>query len=83
MNALGGGISADSAPNTNVDYSRPKLSPKTWPIGEDIVISGIGGRFPESDNIDELSANLMAGVDMVTRDDRRWPVGKTDNFASF
>ncbi|KAI1292128.1 Fatty acid synthase [Halotydeus destructor] len=42
---------------------------------EDIVISGISGRFPESDNIDELSDNLFNHVDMVTEDDRRWPKG--------
>lgn len=74
--------STDSAPsqqfinNSNVDYTRPNMAAKSWPIGEDVVISGIGGRFPEADNIDELAANLLAGVDMVTRDDRRWPVGK-------
>lgn len=47
------------------------------PIDDDIVISGIGGRFPESDNIDELASNLLNGVDMVTRDGRRWPIGKS------
>ncbi|OTF78648.1 fatty acid synthase-like protein, partial [Euroglyphus maynei] len=41
----------------------------------DIVISGISGRFPESENIDELKENLYNHVDMVTEDDRRWPVG--------
>lgn len=45
-------------------------------IDDDIVISGISGRFPESDNIDELKENLYNHVDMVTEDDRRWPVGK-------
>nr|XP_027196308.1 fatty acid synthase-like [Dermatophagoides pteronyssinus] len=44
-------------------------------IDDDIVISGISGRFPESDNIDELKENLYNHVDMVTEDDRRWPVG--------
>lgn len=43
---------------------------------EDIVISGISGRFPESDNIDELNDNLFNHVDMVTEDDRRYPIGK-------
>ncbi|KAI1292130.1 Fatty acid synthase [Halotydeus destructor] len=41
----------------------------------DIAIAGISGRFPESDNIDELSDNLFNHVDMVTEDDRRWPKG--------
>ncbi|RWS04982.1 fatty acid synthase-like protein [Dinothrombium tinctorium] len=46
-----------------------------WEMNEDIVVSGISGRFPESDNIDELSKNLFENVDMITEDDRRWPIG--------
>lgn len=42
---------------------------------DDIVISGISGRFPESDNLDELKDNLYNHVDMITADDRRWPPG--------
>ena len=42
---------------------------------DEIVISGISGRFPESDSMGEFAQNLLAGVDMVTDDDRRWPVG--------
>ncbi|GAB6031064.1 hypothetical protein CHUAL_007875 [Chamberlinius hualienensis] len=42
---------------------------------EDIVISGISGKFPEADNVQEYRDNLMNGVDMVTDDDRRWPSG--------
>jgi hypothetical protein len=34
--------------------------------GEDIVISGIGGRFPESDTMDEFGQNLFNKVDMIT-----------------
>jgi len=37
-----------------------------------IVITGISGRFPESDNLEELKENLFAGIDMVTSDDRRF-----------
>ncbi len=40
-----------------------------------IVISGIGGRFPESDTIDEFAKNLYNKVDMIVEDDRRWPTG--------
>ena len=42
---------------------------------EDIVISGIGGRFPMSDNYDEFAKNLFDNVDMITEDDNceRWP----------
>ena len=46
-----------------------------WEFPEDIVISGISGRFPESDNLDELAKNLFDNVDMITEDERRWPKG--------
>ncbi|CAG2113298.1 unnamed protein product [Medioppia subpectinata] len=44
----------------------------------DIVISGMSGRFPLSDNTDELAKNLYEGVDMVTGDDTRWPIDLYD-----
>jgi len=43
---------------------------------DEIVISGISGRFPESNSIAEFRDNLYAGVDLVTDDERRWPAGK-------
>ena len=42
---------------------------------EEIVISGISGRYPESDNIAEFADNLLAGRDLLTVDDRRWEPG--------
>ncbi|ESO84944.1 hypothetical protein LOTGIDRAFT_235996 [Lottia gigantea] len=42
---------------------------------EEIVISGISGRLPESDNIEEFRQHLILGEDMVTDDDRRWEPG--------
>ena len=45
-------------------------------IYEDIVISGIGGRYPESDSVDEFADNLYNKVDMLTLDNRRWRQGK-------
>nr|XP_006635198.2 PREDICTED: fatty acid synthase isoform X1 [Lepisosteus oculatus] len=44
-------------------------------IMEDIVIAGISGRLPESNNLQEFWENLFNGVDMVTEDDRRWKPG--------
>jgi acyl transferase domain-containing protein len=41
----------------------------------DVVISGMGGRFPLADNTDQLAKNLYEGTDMVTGDDTRWPIG--------
>lgn len=41
----------------------------------DIVITGLSGRLPESNSIEEFKDQLFAGVDLVTADDRRWPTG--------
>lgn len=42
---------------------------------DEIAISGISGRFPCCDNIDELRDNLLKNIDLVTEDDSRWPPG--------
>uniref|UniRef100_A0A673VNW4 Fatty acid synthase n=1 Tax=Suricata suricatta TaxID=37032 RepID=A0A673VNW4_SURSU len=42
---------------------------------EEVVIAGMSGKLPESDNLEEFWANLIGGVDMVTDDDRRWKAG--------
>lgn len=42
---------------------------------DEIVITGISGRLPESENLEEFWENLINGVDMVTEDDRRWTPG--------
>ncbi|XP_011311362.1 fatty acid synthase [Fopius arisanus] len=57
----------------------PVREPSAMPNGviltsdDDIVISGISGRLPESDNIEEFKRNLLEGIDMVTDDERRYP----------
>jgi hypothetical protein len=43
--------------------------------GEEIVISGMSGRFPESNSTDEFANNLYNKLDMITDDSRRWPNG--------
>lgn len=43
--------------------------------GEEIVISGIAGRYPESKNVKHLQENLFNKVDLITEDDRRWKLG--------
>jgi len=48
----------------------------TYSENNEIVISGISGRLPESNSIAELEENLFAGIDLVTDDERRWPAGK-------
>ena len=46
------------------------------PTGDDIVITGISGCFPESENVYQFQDNLINKVDMVTEDDRRWKLGE-------
>ena len=47
-----------------------------WCEQEDVVISGMSCRFPESKNMAEFRDNLMNGKDMVTDDALRFPKGK-------
>ena len=42
-------------------------------MSNDIVISGIAGRYPGSDSIDQLRDNLFANKDLVIDDNQRWP----------
>ncbi|KAJ8680791.1 hypothetical protein QAD02_016578 [Eretmocerus hayati] len=39
-----------------------------------VVITGISGRFPNSDNIDELRNNLLNNVDCTTDEHDRWNI---------
>ncbi|KAM3957748.1 fatty acid synthase-like [Aphomia sociella] len=42
---------------------------------DDVVMTGLSGRLPESDSIEEFAQQLFDGVDLVTADDRRWTPG--------
>ncbi|KYN04771.1 Fatty acid synthase [Cyphomyrmex costatus] len=42
--------------------------------GEAIVISGIAGRFPHSDNMNRLRENLFNKTDLVRADHNRWKI---------
>ncbi|XP_006825595.1 fatty acid synthase-like [Saccoglossus kowalevskii] len=42
---------------------------------DDVVISGVGCRLPESDNLEEFWQHLINKDDMVTEDNRRWEPG--------
>jgi len=59
--------------NANVSLQNESISISN---GDSVVISGISGRFPDSENVDEFAHNLFNKVDMITADDRRWPTGK-------
>lgn len=43
--------------------------------GDEIVISGIAGRFPNSDNINELQKNLFNKIDCISDCKNRWDFG--------
>lgn len=43
--------------------------------GEEVVISGFAGRFPESDNVEILKENIFNFKDCITEDSRRWKLG--------
>lgn len=60
--------------------------------GEEIVISGIAGRFPNSDNVKEFGYNLFNKIDMVDDLETRWRhsnveiprrMGKVNNLEKF
>uniref|UniRef100_A0ABI7YC33 Fatty acid synthase n=1 Tax=Felis catus TaxID=9685 RepID=A0ABI7YC33_FELCA len=53
----------------------PTLLPLHRAAMEEVVIAGMSGKLPESENMEEFWANLIGGVDMVTDDDRRWKAG--------
>ncbi|CAG2101324.1 unnamed protein product [Medioppia subpectinata] len=40
---------------------------------DDVMITGMSGRFPMSDTIDEFARNLYEGRDLITDDHNRWP----------
>lgn len=42
-------------------------------FAEDVVVSGISGRFPNSDNVEELAHNLYNKIDMIDDLETRWP----------
>ena len=46
---------------------------------DEIVISGMGGRFPLSNSTDEFAKNLYNNIDMITPDqhNERWPKRKS------
>lgn len=60
-------LSARAVSNNNMNYPVKSKS------GEEIVISGISGKFPLSDNMNSFRENLFGQIDMVTSDNR-WDV---------
>ncbi|XP_035722352.1 fatty acid synthase-like [Vespa mandarinia] len=79
------------------EYKVPKESYRFFKYakpepGEEVVISGFAGRFPESNNVEILKENIFKFKDCITEDDRRWKLehpeiprrsGKIDNIQKF
>jgi fatty acid synthase len=42
---------------------------------EEVVITGISGHFPESENVYQLQDNLFNKVNMVAKDNESWKYG--------
>ncbi|XP_066144652.1 fatty acid synthase-like [Euwallacea fornicatus] len=53
----------------SIEFGKILASP---PPNEEIVISGISGEYPNSNNVQEFAENLFNKVDMVSDDNRRW-----------
>lgn len=53
---------------------KPKFYSRTTPLtpGDQIVISGISGRFPNSDTIAEFSHRLYNKIDCIDDAETRW-----------
>lgn len=49
----------------------------------DVVLTGIGGRLPECNNVDEFMEALINGVDLITETNKRFPPGKYYKLRSF
>ncbi|XP_055643690.1 fatty acid synthase-like [Toxorhynchites rutilus septentrionalis] len=47
-------------------------------LNDCVVISGISGRFPQSDNMHEFAANLYSGRDLMDDWETRWPQTMSD-----
>uniref|UniRef100_A0A8R1DF59 Fatty acid synthase n=1 Tax=Caenorhabditis japonica TaxID=281687 RepID=A0A8R1DF59_CAEJA len=62
----------------NSQSSENMESTAWWQKQDDIVISGVSGRFPRCENVKEFGDMLLAGEDLVTEDDLRWPPGFYD-----
>lgn len=45
-------------------------------VPDDIVISGVAGRFPECENVEQFCQSLFEGKDLVTENDRRFKPGE-------
>uniref|UniRef100_T1K1R7 Uncharacterized protein n=1 Tax=Tetranychus urticae TaxID=32264 RepID=T1K1R7_TETUR len=51
---------------------------RKWRVKDDVVISGISGRFPKSESVDQFLDNLFNSTDMMSGGNERFPAGSND-----
>ena len=61
--------------NANLQYGRWLSSTSA---GEEVVISGMSGRFPGSDNVYEFRDNLFNKTELVTENETRYKNNNPD-----
>ena len=59
----------------NVKVDPMKINYAAVEPGEEVVITGISGRFPESRYVTELKDNLMKKMNLITENYSRWRLG--------
>ena len=64
--------------DVNSDEWRSRLNyvRRKWRVQEDVVVSGMSGRFPKSANIQEFAENLFKRIDMTSHAIDRFPAGE-------
>uniref|UniRef100_A0A913I721 Fatty acid synthase n=1 Tax=Strongyloides stercoralis TaxID=6248 RepID=A0A913I721_STRER len=68
-------VSNMSSSNTSTENIHASGDSTFWRGQDDIVITGVSGRFPKSENMAEFEQHLYAGDDLITEDDLRWTPG--------
>lgn len=63
--------------NDSLEAGRMLANP---PPGEEVVITGISGAFPDSDTVTEFADKLYNKVDLISGDGRRWTLGEVNFF---
>uniref|UniRef100_A0A0N5CAY3 Fatty acid synthase n=1 Tax=Strongyloides papillosus TaxID=174720 RepID=A0A0N5CAY3_STREA len=68
-------VSDMSSSNASTENIHASGDSTFWRGQDDIVITGVSGRFPRSENMAEFEQHLFAGDDLITEDDLRWTPG--------
>lgn len=67
-------------PAFDTQKSRNKLAHPS--PGDKVVITGVAGLFPDSDNVLAFQENILNKADLTSDDERRWKNGRF-NFVHF